>query len=307
MLLKDFINSSRERLLEVYPEAEAKNLIVMLTEDLLGAKSYTHIIHPETEVTPALLSPAQSAVDRMVAGEPIQYILGHAHFCSHEFLVNPSVLIPRQETEILVNLTLEEAGRRMRLRKAFGKSASPVRILDMCTGSGCIAWSVALGLPGVEVTAVDISDEALEVAKKQPFKKQQLNELGAKAPQFLKMDVLDLEQPVNMEPFDIIVSNPPYVRESEKARMQKNVLEHEPELALFVPDDDALRYYKALKEWSRRLLLPGGVIIMEINEALGRDTAALFRDNSYDKVDILDDLYGKNRFVRYTNTPESQK
>ena len=307
MLLKDFINGSRERLLQVYPEAEAKNLIVMLTEDLLGAKSYTHIIHPETEVAPSLLPAAQSAVDRLVAGEPIQYILGHAHFCSHEFIVNPSVLIPRQETEILVNLTLEEAGRRMRLRKAFGKSASPVRILDMCTGSGCIAWSVALGLPGVEVTAVDISEEALEVANKQPFKKQQLNELGAKAPIFLKMDVLDLERENGLGNFDIIVSNPPYVKESEKALMQKNVLDHEPELALFVPDDDPLRYYRALREWSRRLLLPGGVVLMEINEALGRETAALFREMPSDKVDILDDLYGKNRFVRYTSTPESQK
>lgn len=307
MLLKDFINGSRERLLEVYPEAEAKNLIVLLAEDLLGAKSYTHIIHPETEVAQALLPVALSAVDRLVAGEPIQYILGHAHFCSHEFIVNPSVLIPRQETEILVNLTLEEAGRRMRLRKAFGKSASPVRILDLCTGSGCIAWSVALGQPGVEVTAVDISEEALEVARKQPFRKQLLNELGAKAPVFLKMDVLDLGQETDMKPYDIIVSNPPYVKESEKARMQKNVLEHEPELALFVPDEDPLRYYRALKEWSRNLLLPGGVILMEINESLGKETAALFREQSSDKVDILDDLYGRNRFVRYTSTPESQR
>ena len=298
MLLKDFIGTSTGKLVDIYPVQEARNLVALLSENFFGVKNYTHIINPDYTVEGPSLEKAQSAVERLVSGEPLQYILGYAEFCGLQFTVNENVLIPRQETELLCRIGIEEAGRRMRLRKAFGKSASPVRILDLCTGSGCIAWTMALSVPGVEVQAVDISEAALEVAKNQPFAKQASRD-GAKVPQFSLMDVLDTDQECDFEPFDIILSNPPYVMDKERALMQNNVLEHEPAQALFVPDNDPLIFYKAIRIWADRLLVKGGTVLMEINEALGRDTAALFQGNISDKVEVIDDLFGKNRIVKY--------
>jgi release factor glutamine methyltransferase len=298
MLLKDFIKESKEKLSMVYPEKEAGSLLNLVSESILEVQRYTHIVDPAHQVEGAKLGKAQKVVERLVNGEPIQYILGKAHFYGYDFNVTPDVLIPRQETELLCKMAIEEAGRKLRMRKAFGKSAEPVRILDMCTGSGCIAWTIALGMPGVEVYAVDISEEALKVAKGQPFAKL-VAEQGGKAPKFSKMDVLDMEQSCSFKPFDIIVSNPPYVMEKERALMKKNVLDHEPELALFVPDEDPLKFYKAIREWSDKLLNHPGVVIMEINEALGRETADLFKGKHGDKEEIIDDIYSKNRFVRF--------
>lgn len=298
MLLKDFINDTRERLKSVYPEKEAKNLTILIAETFLGAKSYTHIVTPDFQIGGRHLEAASNAVERLIAEEPLQYVLGKADFYGRKFNVTPDVLIPRQETEFLCKIAVDETGRKLRMRKAFGKAAAPVRILDMCTGSGCIAWTVALEVPGVDVYAVDISKEALEVAKKQPFGKDVV-ELGTKIPKFSIMDVLDTEAECKFEPFDIIVSNPPYVMEQEKALMKKNVLDHEPGLALFVPDNDPLIFYSAIKVWADRILAPGGVAIMEINEALGPETSAIFKASPNDKVEIIEDLCGKNRFIRY--------
>lgn len=299
MLLKDFINTSKERLSAVYPEAEAKNLINLITENFLGAQSYTHIVKPDFQVSGKPLEAAQNAIERLIAEEPLQYVLGHANFYGRKFDVTPDVLIPRQETELLCKIAIEETGRKLRMRKAFGKSAAPVKILDMCTGSGCIAWTIALEVPGVDVFGVDISEEALKVAQKQPLGKEAV-ELNTKIPKFSIMDVLDTDAECPSAPFDIIVSNPPYVMEKEKALMNRNVLEHEPELALFVPDDDPLKFYSAIQTWADKILAPGGVAVMEINEALGAETAALFKATPYDKVEIIEDLCGKNRIIRYT-------
>lgn len=299
MLLKDFIRSSARRLVEIYPEQEARSLVFLLSEHHFGVKSYTHIINPNYEVDGDALVKAEEAVDRLVSGEPLQYILGYASFCGYDFKVTPDVLIPRQETQLLCRLAIEEAGRRARVRSAFGKTAAPVRILDMCTGSGCIAWTLALSVKGVSVQGVDISEKALEVAQSQPFAKF-VSEAGNKAPTFSKFDILDFEQECDLEPFDIIISNPPYIMEKEKISMEKNVLDHEPGLALFVPDDDPLRFYKAINRWTDKLLVKGGTVLMEINESLGKETAALFSRGVTDKVEIIDDLFGKNRIIKVT-------
>jgi release factor glutamine methyltransferase len=169
----------------------------------------------------------------------------------------------------------------------------PLRILDLCTGSGCIAWTLALEMPGAEVTAVDISEEALAVASSQDFT-EEMARTGAIAPRFIKADVLagpieDLGQ------FDIIVSNPPYVMDSEKALMRTNVLDHEPHLALFVPDDDPLVFYRAIARWTDALLVPGGFGIVEINEALGPQTAAIFSN-----AEVVPDLSDRHRFVTFS-------
>jgi release factor glutamine methyltransferase len=181
----------------------------------------------------------------------------------------------------------------------FGQEStghSNISILDMCTGSGCIAWTLALELPGAQVTAVDLSDGALDVASSQDFGEELLS--GAKAPAFLKADVLN-SPPYDIGMFDIIVSNPPYVMESEKAFMRTNVLDHEPHLALFVSDDDPLLFYRAVAKWALLMLRPGGYGIVEINEALAFDTEEVFWDLGFRNVNTIKDLHDRDRFVEF--------
>ena len=165
------------------------------------------------------------------------------------------------------------------------------RVLDLCTGSGCIAWSIALDVRDAEVFGVDLSETALDYARSQ---------FNAGAPVFLQANVLDTEQDFPYGPFDMIVSNPPYVRESERAQMRRNVLQYEPDMALFVPDDDPLRFYRSVARWAQRVLRSGGVGIVEINEALGPETAALFRSAGLNNVQIHRDFFEKERFIRFT-------
>ena len=283
MLLSDFIRSGTARLETLYPSPEARGLVLMLCEELLGVKRYTHIVEPETAVPPEREAELTAGLDRLCAGEPVQYVLGVAEFCGHRFAVGPGVLVPRPETEQLVTEAVR-ALREMDLDRA-------PRVLDLCTGSGCIAWSVAKEVRDAEVVGIDISEKALRYARDQ-F-------LTGSAPVFLRADVLDTEQDFPYGPFDLIVSNPPYVLERERAQMRPNVLDWEPGLALFVPDDDPLRFYRAVARWAQRFLRPGGAGLVEINEALGPETAAVFRDAGFKNVQILPDFARKNRFIRF--------
>ena len=213
----------------------------------------------------------------------MQYVTGVQEFCGRRFKVRPGVLIPRPETEELVATAAEH------LRGG-------VRVLDLCTGSGCIAWSLALDCPEAKVTGVDISDEALAVAR------EQFSADGASAeerPAFVKQDVLQVPESFEGAPFDVITANPPYIRESEKALMHTNVLEFEPSLALFVPDSDPLVFYRAIALWAVRFLAPGGFGIVEINEALGAECAALFENAGLANVKIQRDFRQKERFVSF--------
>ena len=298
MLLADFLKNSVSALEPLYPAAEARGIVLMLCEALIGTKSYTHIVEPAYQIDKKDEQPLSDALARLVAGEPVQYVLGKAEFCGRTFHVTPAVLIPRPETELLVREAVKLADMTRRMRIPFGKSAEPVRVLDLCTGSGCIAWSVALSVPGVQVVGVDISDEALDVARNQPFA-QELKETGAVAPVFVKADVLDTEQAFDFGPFDLILSNPPYVMEKEKAQMRPNVLEHEPAQALFVSDEDPLVFYRAVARWSQRFLSPEGKGLTEINEALGKETAEVFRDFGFSQTETSSDFFDKNRFVFY--------
>jgi release factor glutamine methyltransferase len=227
----------------------------------------------------------------MAAGEPIQYIIGKAYFYDREFSVTPSVLIPRPETELLVREAL------VWTRRSAHRS---LRILDLCTGSGCIAWSMALELPGSEVTAVDISDGALAVASGQKFGEADPGCTDSVvSPRFIKADVL-AGPAEGLGTFDMILSNPPYVMDSEKALMRRNVLDHEPWLALFVSDDDPLVFYRAVAGWARQLLKPDGIGIVEINEALGPETAAVFSQAGFADSSVICDLSDRSRFVRFS-------
>lgn len=281
MLLSQFIREGSGALAALYPEAEAHSLVLMLCEALLGTRSYTHIIEPAFTVDPLREGPLRAALSRLQAGEPVQYVLGKALFCSREFRVTPDVLIPRGETEILALKAVEWAR----------EMAPPLRVLDLCTGSGNIAWTVALEVPSARVVGVDLSAAALEVARSQDFPLPP----GAAAPRFVQADVLD--GAVVDGPFDLILSNPPYVMEREKALMRPNVLRHEPAGALFVPDDDPLLFYRAIARWAQRLLVPDGRGIVEINEQLGPETCQVFRTEGFREVSLLKDYFDKDRFV----------
>ena len=286
MKLTELINVGKKRLSVLYPEKEAAQMVFSYLEYSLGTKRHTHLIEPDYEVDTQRASLALDAFGRMSEGEPLQYVTGISWFYDRPFKVSPAVLIPRPETELLVHEMLKEM---------------PASVLDLCTGSGCIAWTLALELPGTEVLAADISDEALEVAISQDFS-EEISRTGAKAPTFVKADVLkpalDLTSPVTPRRFDAIVSNPPYVMDSERELMRQNVLEHEPHLALFVPDEDPLLFYRALARHSATHLSASGVGLVEINEALGKQTSAVFQERGFE-TEVLTDFSGRDRFVKF--------
>lgn len=300
MLLSDFIRYAERSLSDLYPSPEARGIVSMLCSARLGVKSYTHIVEPGYTVPEELLPGLESDLGRLRASEPVQYVLGYAEFCGRRFHVDRRVLIPRPETELLVSLASEI------MRAAGGKP----RVLDLCTGSGCIASSLALDFPGAEVTAADISPAALEVARSQfsgpdpEFPGSGLVSSGpdpvCSGPEFVLADVLGpVPSPIERKgPFGLIVSNPPYVMQKERPSMRRNVLDYEPGLALFVPDDDPLVFYRACARWADALLAPDGCALFEINEALGDETASLMRSFGFGSAEVLPDLSGRARFVR---------
>ena len=324
MQLKSLIEKGVETVSGMYPEREAREMVFAYLEHQLGTKRHTHIVEPGYEVPAEQASAAVVAFSRMAAGEPLQYVTGLADFYGRQFRVTPDVLIPRPETEILCRNVLDSGvgcqgcgdgilpppARGRGPRSGRGPSehlATAPAILDLCTGSGCIAWTLAMEMPGVEVTAVDISDEALEVASSQDFA-EEIARTGALAPTFIKADVLagpdslchpQRSEESSLPQYDVLVSNPPYVMDKEKELMRSNVLDHEPHLALFVSDDDPLVFYRAISQWALALLKPCGYGIVEINEALGPQTAGLFRDAGLRDVEIIRDLSDRDRFVSF--------
>lgn len=303
MLLKDIIYKGIETVSGLYPEGEAKEMVFAYLEDVFDIKRHAHIINPEYSLSGSDTDKALTDFGRMAEGEPLQYVTGKAYFYGREFRVTPDVLIPRGETEVLI----QEA-----VALAESMPAKPeLRILDMCTGSGCIAWTLALELQKAKVKAVDISDGALEVASSQALT-DEASHAGASVPEFIKADVLTSPSESGYDflqngRYDIIVSNPPYVMDSEKALMRTNVLDHEPHLALFVPDDDALKFYTAVAEWAEQLLSSEGAGVVEINEALGEETRQIFVDKGFIYADIVKDLHEKDRFVRFSRVPLAEK
>ena len=219
----------------------------------------------------------EAAAERLAAGEPLQYVLGEAGFCGRPFVVRPGVLIPRPETEELVAWVLRDEVRSRRL-------------LDVGTGSGCIAVSLALGLPGAELFAADLSDEALAVAA------ENARRLGARVT-LRRADALHGLADAFPERFDAIVSNPPYVPESDRAAMHPNVRDHEPGMALFVPDDDRILFYRAIARAGRRLLLPGGRLYFEIYEHAAEETAQMLRQEAPDVMGVQEAMQDQLYYI----------
>lgn len=297
MLLADFIRQGTEALAALYPEPEARSMMLLLCEERLGVSRHAYLTEPLQEIPVASM---KADLARLCAGEPLQYVLGYADFYGRRFNVSPAVLIPRPETEFLCHTILAAApapsssqGNREYAPRSESEAAAPVHIIDLCTGSGCIAWTLAAEIPGAEVTGVDISPEALTVARGQQV-------ACHRAPSFVQADIL-ADPPASLPEasFDLLTANPPYVMNRERAAMRPNVLEHEPALALFVPDEDPLVFYRAVARWARTLLRPGGWGYAEINALLGPETAAVFRDAGFSGVSLLQDLGGASRFVRF--------
>ncbi len=271
-----------ERLQHLYPKEECFSIASILLEDLLGMDRTTQHLHPEKVFDPTEEAALLQAINRLKTGEPVQYVTGFAAFYGMMLKVNPSVLIPRPETEELVALAIDF------LKKQ--KMETP-RIVDVCTGSGCIAIALKKELPGAEVTALDISKEALDVA----IENAELI-LGENAIQFVQSDFLQ-DNSWTTGQYDLIISNPPYVTMADKEKMQPNVLYHEPHLALFVPKEDPLIFYRALASFAKKHLQIGGMLCMEINESLGKSVVQLFTEAGFGKAEIKKDLNGKDRMV----------
>lgn len=276
------------RLTGVYPATEAQAVVRMLLEELAGLSLADLYAGGIDRLDDAQRQQIERAMARLEVGEPIQYVLGRACFCGRSFAVAPGVLIPRPETEELCRLIMNTP------------PSESLNILDIGTGSGCIAITLALEMPDAEVEAVDISTEALAIAGANAAR------LGAKV-SFHQYDILSEDSPPlgrgrgwvapSTPKYDIIVSNPPYICECERADMERNVLDYEPHTALFVPDDDPLLFYRAIGQKALTMLVPGGILCFEINPFYCEQLIELLRSQGYCEVETVSDSFGKRRFV----------
>jgi release factor glutamine methyltransferase len=281
MTIQHVIASLATALQAIYSAPEAQAIAALVAEHLLGLSPMQRRLQAAAPVPPAVLAQLPALEARLLAHEPVQYVLGTAHFADLELEVTPATLIPRPETEELVQLVA---------RTHAGQPG--LHLLDVGTGSGCLAIALARELAASQVLAVDISVEALAVARRNADR-------YAPTVQLAQVDILQaLPDGVALASLDILVSNPPYVRESERPLMRDNVLAWEPATALFVPDHDPLLFYRRLAEVGRQLLRPGGSIWLEINEQLGAETAALFDEDSFEHVAVVKDFLDRARFVR---------
>lgn len=281
--IKDIARFFREELAGIYEPEELETIIRYCFEEFLNVPYFNLRGHENDTVSESELLKFNFAVKDLKAEKPLQYIFGRADFYRLKFIVNENVLIPRPETEELVDLIIKDL-------QASGQTA--VSILDIGTGSGCIPVALKKNLPAAQLSAMDISAKALETA-------QQNAKLNAAEIRFIRQDILHPamgETPL----YDLIVSNPPYIKAAEKEQMQKNVLAYEPHLALFVDDDDPLLFYRAIADYALKMLKPGGRIYFEINGALGPETQQLLESRGLKNTELIKDLSNKNRILRGT-------
>lgn len=276
--ISDLWRSLNTLLGEIYPPEEARAVSRLVLEHL-GYPQTNILMKGEDKADEAALMQINKIVTELKQFKPVQYVLGEANFHDLLFYVNEAVLIPRQETEELVDIIARE-----------NKDCCPV-ILDIGTGSGCIAVTLAHLLPGAEVHATDFSGKAIEVARGNARK----NNCSI---HFHHCDLFSVTPLPPAHKYDIIVSNPPYVTDSEKKLMDPQVLDHEPSTALFVPDSDPLLFYRRIAELTPQVLRKGGTVWLEINERFGEETAGLFRNKAFREVRVIKDLRNKDRFIK---------
>ena len=282
MLLKNYKNTFIKDLLSLYDEKEIESFFYLILEKNHQLKRIDLALNPELELNGEQLQQWNVIGAELKNQKPIQYILEETYFCGLPFFVDENVLIPRPETEELVDWMVVES------RKLKVES---LKILDIGTGSGCIAIALASTLPNASVFAIDVSEKALEIAERNA--KQ--NEVNVT---FILQNILETEDLTNQ--FEIIVSNPPYVRNLEKAEINKNVLEFEPHLALFVEDNDALLFYRKIANLAKKNLKPNGQLYFEINQYLGKETFELLQELGFRNIELKKDIYGNDRMIQGT-------
>lgn len=283
MLLKTLREHFYSALKEDYPETEIQSFFKLLSECFLKMKPVEVSLNLYVPISGKKTEKFENAITRLKNQEPIQYIIGSTEFYGLPFKVTQSTLIPRPETEELVQWVIDSSGSKM----------ENFSILDIGTGTGCIAISLAKKRPDATVFAVDISGKALTVAKTNA----KLNKVDV---EFMELDILNWNSEFENLEFDIIVSNPPYVRTLEKSQMSDNVLRHEPSLALFVTDDDPLIFYKKITEFSKERLKNKGQLFFEINQYLGSEMVQLLEDFDFKDVALKQDIFGNDRMVSAT-------
>ncbi len=278
MTVEEYYRTLRQRLAEVLPTGEADAAAAILLEDIGGYSRTKLFTDGDRSISDFISAKIDAAVAKIIAGEPVQYAVGRALFMGNSYTVTPAVLIPRPETAGLVDIITDRAAGR-----------SDLRILDIGTGSGCIAISLARALPFSRIEAVDISTDALAVARR--------NAAGLRVGiDFVQEDILHA-MPPTMPCYDIVVSNPPYVTDSERSGMDARVLHYEPASALFVPDNDPLRFYRAIARYAAAALVSDGGLYFEINQNFGPQMQRLLTDEGYTDIEILRDFRGNNRYA----------
>jgi len=277
-LLKALRSDYIKMLSEKYGTDESKQLLDILIAFFFGYTKIGMALDPGIRLSESEILKLHTAVKELLTNKPVQYITGKSRFMDLNLSVNESVLIPRPETEELVNLIIQN------------EKTEGLDVIDIGTGSGCIALALRKHLPNPKVTAFDISADALALAKNNSTKNRlEIN--------FRQVDILDDAAVKTLEMFDLVVSNPPYVTESDKMHMQKNVLDYEPHSALFVPDEDALQFYRAILEFCMVHLRGGGRVYFEINERQGENVLQLFNDYGFQEGKLHSDIHSKNRFA----------
>ncbi len=279
--IKDIVSFFKEELQELYDEREIKSFINLVMQEYTDLSYAQLLMSGDKTVSESVLLKIKFAINDLKVYKPIQYILGKTVFYNLEFIVNPSVLIPRPETEELVHWVISDNKNNL----------SFIDIIDIGTGSACIPVALKTNLDLSNVFAIDISKDALKTAELNASK----NQVDIK---FKLIDIFETEKWSQLPMFDVIVSNPPYVCESEKELMQLNVLDYEPHLALFVDNDNPLIYYNIIADFAREKLKPGGCLYFEINESMAYQTIELLETKGFSKSEIKKDMQGKNRFIK---------
>lgn len=302
MTIKDFKLYFSEQLSTLYPKTEIDTFFFLLMEEYLGFQRIDTVLKSDFKIPNDKIILLKNALKRIQKEEPIQYILGKTEFYGLPFKVTNNTLIPRQETEELVEWILNEID-----------TSQNLNILDIGTGTGCIPISLAKHLPNATISAIDVSTEALSIAKENAI----LNNVSVN---FMEQDILQIETlsviankvkqsknnneitssqvPRNDIKFDIIVSNPPYVRELEKVEIKNNVLENEPHLALFVDDNNPLLFYNKIADLAKKHLSKSGLLFFEINQYLGKETIEMLSQKGFSNIELRKDLFGNDRMVK---------
>ena len=283
MILKEFKLFFKEALSAIYPKTEIDSFFFILMEEKLKLQRIDTVLKPDFLITKKNLIDLKTIVKRLQKEEPIQYVLGNTEFYGLPFLVNKNTLIPRTETEELVAWVLDE------IKVITNNKITELSILDIGTGTGCIPISLAKNLTSLNISAIDISPEALLIAKQNAI----LNKVTI---EFIELDILNAES--LPQEYDIIISNPPYVRELEKEEIKNNVLENEPHLALFVADENPLIFYNKIADLAKQQLSENGMLFFEINQYLGKETVNMLVKKGFKNIQLKKDLFGNDRMIK---------